>query len=390
MPLSLKIISDGEKAFSRERWGEAERLFTKALKSNRDLFLRAEILYRRAESRRSQSKFILALADYWASHQYYRKLNIPSERLRTVLGASQCLRILSRYPDARRLWVSVAKQSFYNAPDPSPADVRLERALVARGEGHWADARSYLAEAKKLINEKDLSSRQHLYWVEGGVERFSGHPREARVAFQKATALAREMGDGRALAYALCGWAGVDRVLGYEKGSFENYQKAYAEFQKDKDLFGQAYGLCGQANALRTFGDASLSLSLYRRSAGLYNRLGDASSEGFAWWGLGGSFRRLGQWTKSRNAYVQATALFKKSKDDRGLVMALLGEARLADDLKKVSLSKAKRTTARSLARSKKLPYEMALCDHESGVSSSPLASFGISSDVLSRWKDIP
>ncbi len=394
----LRLVQKADKLLSDGKFAHALSLFTQAQTLRPDPFLRAEANYGMAECFRALGRFREALVAYGRSHTAYRRLRVASERLRTLLGVSACLRILGRYRRARSLWRAVDRAKRFGAVSPSLAEVRLEEALVERGLGRFKAASTRLNSAVAgLKKRRDLGALQHAYWTLGGLERFSGRLGPALKAFQHASRLAVNIGDPSAQAFALCGEGGVLRVLGKGEASFRRYRRAHALHRRLKDSFGQAYGLCGMANALRTFGDARKSLPLYQRSAALYRRLGDQSSEGFALWGLGGSFRCLKKWRDSDAAYRQARALFKKSADSRGLIMTDLGRARLAESRGDFPRAFLDVRRALTLARKVRLPYEIALALWEKGrmrgilpPGRSPLRTFGLSSQSLKRWRDIP
>jgi tetratricopeptide (TPR) repeat protein len=394
---SLTLLAKAESLLAKDQWPGAHSLLVRALRISTDPFLKAEILQKDAEALRALGRFREALAGYRSAEILYRKLNVPSERLQTIFGVSACLRILGRYKEAGRLWAKWEPNALIRSAS-TLSEIELERALVARGQGHFSEARRRMARAlSRLSRRKDAGALQHAHWILGGLERFSGRFPEALKAFDQAVRLARRTKDLSSEAFALCGLAGVQRVVGRDRASLANYAEAHRILSKIGDPFGQAYGLCGRANALRVFGDAAKTVPLYRQSAALYRRLGDASSEGFAEWGLGGSFRRLGRFPESLAAYRRALALFKKSKDDRGMVMAHLGLARWAEASGREQEACFSAARGLSEARRARLPYETALARYEMGRMRRParppyalLRSFGLTPAVLRRWWDIP
>jgi tetratricopeptide (TPR) repeat protein len=383
MANALSLLAKAEPLFARGAWREARALLRRCAAPD-DPFLSADILFKRAECERALGFYDEALAHYHRARVLYGRLAVPSEEQRAALGASHCLRVLSRYRDAARLW--------RDRPPTQTAggDVGLEKALVFRGLGRFPDARRALAKARAVFSrEGDAAGLQHAFWALGGLERFSGRLQRALPAFVAAARWAKKTGDESARAFALCGLAGVQRVLGQDRASLANYRKASRVFDKLKDPFGRAYGLCGQANALRTFGDPRPTLALYARSAALYRRLGDASSEGFAHWGRGGSLRRLRRWKEAAQAYARALALFRRSDDPRGVVMAFLGRARLASDAGDPSRAARDRSIALAFSRRHRLPYEAALSRREAGARDA-LAPFGVTAGAQRRWRDLP
>ncbi|MBL0059668.1 MAG: hypothetical protein IPP35_11325 [Elusimicrobia bacterium] len=392
---ALTLLSRAESLLAKDQWAGAHSLLVRVLPLSTDPFLKAEILQKDAEALRALGRFREALVGYRRAANLYRKLNIPSERLQTIFGISACLRILGRYEEAESLWAPFERETFSRS---ALSEIELERALVARGQGHFLEARRRMGRAVlHLAQRKEWGPLQHAYWILGGLERFSGHFPEALKAFDQAVRLARRTKDLSSEAFALCGLAGVQRVVGRDQASLANYAEAHRLLTKIGDPFGQAYGLCGRANAHRVFGDAAKTLPLYRQSAALYRRLGDASSEGFAFWGLGGSLRRLQRLPESLSAYRRALALFIKSKDDRGVVMAHLGLARWAEAGGREGDALLSAGRGLSEARRARLPYETALARYEIGRIRRPtrppyalLRPFGISPAVLRRWRDIP
>jgi tetratricopeptide (TPR) repeat protein len=394
---ALILLSKAEPLLNLERWSSAHDLLRRARQLPADSFLRAEILSRDGEALQGMSLFREALWCYSKAHNLYEKLGIPFEQISSLLGVSACLRIIGNYSRARRMWRSVERASFFGVKGPIHFGVELERALVARGEGDFAETRRRVEKVLKEGARGDLSDLQHAYWISGGLERFTGNFLKALVSYTKAVRLAVKIGNDSSRAFALCGMAGVQRVLGDDRASINNYRAAHHLLKKKRDPFGEAYGLCGTANAFRTFGDAKKTLPLYRRSSALYKRLGDESSEAFAYWGLGGSLRRLGQFGPSLSAYQRAQKLFKKSHDDRGRVMTHLGLARVAEDRGHLRLALREVGKAQGVARQSKLRYETALALFERGRLQTPdrppfgvLKSLGIRVSALRRWRDIP
>lgn len=396
--LALALLSKAEGYLALGLWAKAHGVLVRARRAKADSFLKSEILYKDAEALRALGRFRDSLSCYRLACDLYQKLNVPSERLAALLGASACLRILGQYADARRLW----KNSGLSGDERSPLpEVELERALVARGEGKFRETRARIACALRVLRQKRNPSwraeLQHAYWISGGLERFSGYFHKALQAYKEAVRWARQLGDASAEAFALCGLAGVERVVGQDRASLSHYRLAHGLLKKEGDPFGEAYGLCGQANTHRTFGDAAKSLPLYRRSAGLYRRLGDESSEAFAHWGLGGSFRRLKRFPLALASYRRALRLFMKSKDDRGIVMTHLGLARWAEDQGQTRVALRSAARGLSVARREKLRYETALARYEIGRIKQPvrppsalLGTVGIKPGTLRRWQDIP
>lgn len=383
MSNALSLLAKAETLFSRGDWTSALALLRRCAAPG-DAFLSADILFKRAECERTLGFYKDALTHYRRARSLYTRLKVGSEACRSTLGASHCLRVLSRYAEASRLWRG--RPGFNRAG----GDVSLEVALVERGAGRFAAARRALKKARAVFARTgDAAGLQHAFWALGGLERFSGRLRRAVPAFRAAEVWARRNGDASARAFALCGLAGIQRVLGQDRPSFNNYREASRIFDRLKDPFGRAYGLCGQANALRAFGDPRPTLALYRRSAALYRRLGDASSEGFAHWGRGGSLRRLGRFSDAIRAYDKAMSLFKKSDDPRGIVMAHLGRARWAASVGQPTRAARERAAAGAAARRHHLPYETALARFEAGDRRA-LSALGVPASAVRRWRDLP
>jgi tetratricopeptide (TPR) repeat protein len=361
-----------------------------------DRFFRADVLHRRAEALRALSRFEEALQDYWKAHKLYRLSGVLSERIRTLLGASACLRVLSRYGEADRMWRSVSSL-LPRLKDPAPEEISLEIGLVLRGLGRTREAvRRLRAVIPHLAARKDLEGLQHAWWAVAGAERFSGRYDLALGAFDRAAGLAKLNKDVSAEAFAWCGRAGCLRILGRGRDSFLDYKRAHAVFRRTGDLFGEAYGLCGMGNSLRTYGDPRKTLPLYQRSALLYARVGDEGSRAFALWGLGGASRRLGKLNDAVRLYRQALASFRKVRDTRGVLMALLGWGRTEAELGKTAAALARLSQAAALARKENHPYEEALARLEmERASARPLNAgrfkrFGVPVSAVKAWKDLP
>lgn len=395
MTESLELLRRAELLLDRGSNAQALPLLKRAARgAGADLFLKAEIAWKRGEALRAQGRFNEALRAYEISQRLYLACRVPSESLRAWLGASACLRILGRFERARGLWRRIRKKypGYFSRTSPavssaSPEELQLEIALVERGAGRLGAARKILIPAIRAFSKsKDTEGLRHAWWALGGIERFSGRYRPALAAFKMAERLARQLGDSSAVAYALCGQAGCQRILGKGKLSLKSYRQAFQIFRRLRDSFGQAYGLCGMGNALRVWGDAKKSLPLYRRSAALYTRVGDKGSLAFAWWGRAGSLRRLGEHREAQYWYEKALRAFRQVKDARGEIMALLGIARTAH-------SKAAFLTRRAalrLAQRHHLPYEAALALWELKRNPKPLQKLGVSPTVFQAWQDVP
>ncbi len=377
----------------RDQPARALPLLTKSLRSNPDRFLRAEILWKRAESLRALGEFRTALADYWAAHKLYRLCGVGSERLRTLLGASGCLRILGRFDEAARMWRDVSRMDFFKQADPSPEEIRLERALVERGAGRLAGARAILLKCLRGLKKTgDVETLRHVWWALGGTERFLGNYRAALAAYQRAETLARRLKDPSGEAYALCGQAGCLRILGDGKSSFKKYRRAHQIFRRTGDPFGQAYGYCGMGNSLRAYGDAARALPLYKKSHDLYRKVGDEGSLAFALWGMGGSLRRLKKFSLAAARYKQALGIFRQVKDARGEVMALLGLACVGKEWgEDVAAERFLGQAVRAAVR-EKLPYERTLAEwvRRPESAASRFKRFGVAAEAVKRWKDLP
>ncbi len=392
----LLLLDEAETLLRAGRPGDALPLLSRAARGGGDRFFRADVLHRRAEALRGLSRFEEALGDYWRAHALYRLCGVSSERLRTLLGASACLRVLSRYREADRMWRSVSRL-LPRPPAPSSEEFQLEIALVQRGLGKTAAAvRSLRGVIPRLERKKDQEALQHAWWALAGAERFSGRYDRALPAFAKAALLAARNRDASAAAYAWCGEAGCLRILGRGGESFAKYKKAHAFFRRSGDRFGEAYGLCGMGNALRTYGDARKTLDLYRRSAALYVKVGDAGSRAFALWGMGGSLRRLGRFDDSLARYREALSDFKSVEDPRGVIMSLLGLGRTEGERGRTAVSSSWLRRAASLARKENHPYEEGLARLEMEraarrpLNSRRFKAFGVPSSAVKAWKDLP
>ena len=256
---ALFLLQKAERFFAQGQYDRARPLYARVRRIARDPYLRADVLHQEAETLRALGAFQKALSFYGRSHALYRRLNVPPERLRPLLGVSACLRVLGRYARARALWRTVERARRFGASSPPPEEIWMESALVERGLGNFPKARALL---QRVLRAQGASpaARQHAWWSLGGVERFSGHLPSAVGAFSRAAALARRLGDRSAEAFALCGAGGVARVIGRSALSLAFYRRAHGLLDRLGDPFGRAYGLCGMANAHRTYGDARKTL----------------------------------------------------------------------------------------------------------------------------------
>lgn len=395
----LDLLDRAESLLAGGHSAEALPLLSRALAGGGDPFFRADVLQRRADALRALSRFEDALKDFWAAHALYRRCGVLSERLRTLLGASACLRVLSRYKEADRMWRSVARllPKTGRVFDPSPEEFNLEIGLVLRGLGRMPEAvRVLRAVIPRLAARKDVEGLQHAWWAVAGAERFSGRYDLALTAFERSAALARRNKDTAAEAYAWCGEAGCLRILGKGGASLRKYRAAHAFFRRSKDRFGEAYGFCGMANALRTYGDPRKTLPLYRSSAALYTQVGDVGSRAFAYWGLGGSHRRLGRHAEALRFYRDALRDFTQVGDTRGVLMALLGLGRTEGERGRPAAARPPILRALALARREKHPYEAAQARHElNRLSGTPSPAalfrpFGVPPAAVAAWKDLP
>ncbi|HRY29313.1 MAG TPA: hypothetical protein P5079_04660 [Elusimicrobiota bacterium] len=399
MTNALFLLERAERAQAAGRNALAERLLQRAGRRAPDDFLRAEIIWRRAEALRALGRFREALSFYWRAHALYRRCGVSSERLRALLGASACLRILGRFSQAGRLWRTVLRQKYVRrVPDPAPAECLLELALSERGAGRLLSARRLLlACLRQAKRGKDTELLRHIHWALGGTERFLGHFPKALASFKRAEDLARKTGDAAARAYALCGQAGTLRLLGRGADSYRRYRQAHGVFKRLRDPFGTAYGLCGMGNALRTYGNARRSIPLYVRSAEIYARVGDESSRAFALWGQSGAERRLGHPRSAARLGAQSLELFLQEKDRRGEIMASLGLARLLKEQGRTAEALLYIGKAAQTAHRAGLHYESALARFEKmrlrfprRDFSSLFRSFGIPAPAVRRWQDLP
>jgi tetratricopeptide (TPR) repeat protein len=378
---SLSLLSKAEQSAHKGRYAVALSSLTLAQKHTRDRFLLAEIHWQKAESLRALGQFAQALAAYWTSHKLYRLSDAASERLRSLIGASSCLRVLGRYGQAQKAWRSVAASFWARSPEAT-----LEHALVLRGLGRHAEARRNLL---TVTQTKEPALLQNAWWALAGAERFLGHFPSALKAFQNAARLARQNKDPLGCAYAFCGEAACHRILGNARPALQKYEAAYSVFVREKDPFGTAYGLCGMANAHRVYGDARKCLPLYQKSFKLYMKLGDKGSAGFALWGLGGAWRRLGDSLKAAAFYNRSLRHFQQDGDKRGVAMACIGLAGVFRDGGKMREFSKEASRALDFARKNNLSYEAALCRAQGGASNA-LNRFGVSKKAYSRWRDIP
>jgi|GEM_PF-1178390 len=394
------LLTTAEELLTNSRPGEALPFLIRAARAGGDRFFQADVLQRRGEALRSLSRFEEALRDYWAAHRLYRLTGVRSERLRTLLGASACLRVLSRYAQADRMWRSVSHllPTFKDAAaDPPAEEFKMEISLVRRGLGDLAGAIKMLNQTiPRLKKRAKADALQHAWWALAGAERFAGRYGRALKAYRRAAALAHRNRDRPAEAYANCGEAGCLRILGKGMLSLRLYDRAHNFFVREGDRFGEAYGLCGMGNALRTYGDPKKAVPLYRRSAALYARVGDEGSRAFALWGLGGSFRRMGRRDSAIRFYREALEPFKKVGDARGELMALLGLGRTMGETGRGAGAAAVLRRARSIALNKKHPYVAALARMELlRLPGDPAPAFlfrpfGVPASAVRRWMDLP
>ncbi|MGD9546459.1 MAG: CHAT domain-containing protein [Candidatus Krumholzibacteriia bacterium] len=157
-----------------------------------------------------------------------------------------------------------------------------------------------------------------------------GRYEEASLAFERSIAIARESGDGPALASANQNLGLIHLHQGYCLEALDHFTEALAELENAGNSHGVAVVLGNMGNAYLDRRDLEAALDCYRRSLDLHRRNGYLRGIGVQLGNLASIQEYFGEAWEAAASHRQAAAIARRTGDGRGEIRDLTALGRLA------------------------------------------------------------
>jgi tetratricopeptide (TPR) repeat protein len=200
-------------------------------------------------------------------------------------------------------------------------------------QGHWAErcksAEVGLLGARSSKNRYDEGSFLILL---GLAYTALGEARKAIEYYEKALAVAREIGDKSGQGNALGNLGIAYKNLGEARKAIEYYEKALAVAREIGDKSGQGNALGNLGIAYKNLGEARKAIENYEKALTIAREIGDKRNEGNWLGNLGIAYKNLGEAGKAIEYYEKALAIARNIGDKRGegIHLGNLGNAYVA------------------------------------------------------------
>ncbi len=281
-------------------------------------------LLNKAEKLRRSGDYENAAGMY---RRFLAKSNIEfSDKLDTLLGLADSLRILGKFEESRKKYLTAAKllrnsDSTETDTDTYLLDCLIGDALCDKCEGKYKPALSKLEKIKKIAeNQKDAAALGFIFWHTGMIYRFLGELDVSKKYLGLSLKAHKKIKDSNGVGFSLCGLGGSSRASGGIGDSLKYYARANKIFKKNHDAYGLAYSFCGMANAYKAMDRIKEAIFNYANAEPLYVKTKDLSSLAFVYKGLAGCYAKTGCDVLSDFYFKKSLKLFKKSRDVRGLL----------------------------------------------------------------------
>ena len=169
----------------------------------------------------------------------------------------------------------------------TPAAV-LDKANAFRDAGHYEQARSTYAEARRRYQQQaDSQGQAHVLLALGALEQGQGQVLQAREAYSQAEALYKRSQDRLGQAHVLLGLGNLEREAADPEKAQGAYAHAYKLYQLERDPIGQAHVLLGMGHVERRRGKTDQAHNFLFRALTLYTEQGDYLGRAQAFFALG-------------------------------------------------------------------------------------------------------
>jgi serine/threonine protein kinase/tetratricopeptide (TPR) repeat protein len=193
------------------------------------------------------------------------------------------------------------------------------------------EAMSYFDKGIKIFNEYCAQTAQSdhqnfaLFLSKGKAEvsELSGRYEAADESYAAMIGLAKDMGDKKRVAAAICGRGNIQRTRA-------NYDHALKYLKRALDMQIDLKDLAGEAQTLRVIGDVHMNMCRYDTALEYYNRtlavlrqVGDKKNEGWTFLNMGKVHWNRGTFKPYKELVEQALKIFRESGDRLGEATAL-------------------------------------------------------------------
>jgi non-specific serine/threonine protein kinase len=146
----------------------------------------------------------------------------------------------------------------------------------------------------------------------------------------EALALARELGDGWKIAWALTFQGTLALVQGDLPAAWARFEESLALRRGLGDVFGVAWSHYGLASVARVRGDGATARPRYEECLATFRALGERPTVALVLDGLGEVAIAGGDFAAARERFAESLALYREMGSPRGVGIALSGFAALA------------------------------------------------------------
>ena len=278
-------------------------------------------LIKDGEAMRENSRYGDALKVYKRALSLSRKHSDLDGILDCTLAVADISRMLGDFDSAVENYEEALEACEALGNRLTAADCMVGIGLSLRAMCMWKKAVKFINGAKKIYEkEKDKKGIAFSLWAEAGAWRVAGSIGKAIEKFNESKKIFSSLNDISGVGYDMCGLGGAHRIAGKYDESLAYYKEANSVFRKLKDTFGTAYSYCGIGNAYRMKGDYSKASDNFAKAERLYALIGDIVSYSYTIWSVANLHIMKGDATAAVSCAKKAAANFRKTKDPRGLI----------------------------------------------------------------------
>ncbi|MDQ7031062.1 MAG: tetratricopeptide repeat protein [Ardenticatenia bacterium] len=292
-----------------------------------NLLMAREGLYHLVGRRDDQERDLCELEALAATLGDFRRL------AEVALRRAAYAEAISNYPAA----VRAAQEAARLAEEAGTTGLHIE-ALITWGRVLWQQGE--MEEARQLLDEALMRSRQHQYWQGevaslhylGTVFYLLGNLHEARARLEEALAIRRHMDDRRGMAMSLNNLVAVYYGMGDYARAREYSEEALHVLRMMGDRLGEAKVMNNLGAIYHILGDLDRALELHRQALTMFRRVGSRYGEALSLGNLAVIFYDRGDYEEAREyaarALAEQRALESKSGEaDEKTHLALAEEA---------------------------------------------------------------
>jgi predicted ATPase len=196
--------------------------------------------------------------------------------------------------------------------------------VLAGEQGDYASAESLIGESLAIARE--LGDRRAIAVslnALGAYTRDRGDLALSRSLFEESLSIWREVGDSKLLARALSNLANVLKLQEEYTQAHSLYEQCLSIFRAIGDIAGTAWSLTYQGDVAREQGDPTTAHSLYRESLTLFREVNEQYGMASTLADLGNLAREQRDYAEANSLYEQSLALFRDLGHKRGVARLL-------------------------------------------------------------------